>query len=65
MEADATFIRAYGIVELNAVADIVLHFAGIVNPGDAERYDAVGLYHALDDFIFFKLGMTVVDVGYG
>ena len=62
MEADAAFVRADGVVELHAVADIVLHFTFVVNPCDAEGYDAVGFDHALDNFVTLEFGMLVVDI---
>ena len=64
VETDAAFVRADSVVELHAVADVVLHFAFVVDPGHAESDDAVGLDHALDDFCFFKFRMLVVDVLY-
>ena len=64
VETDAAFVRADGVVELHAVADVVLHFALVVKPGDAEGDDAVGLDHALDDFVAFEFGVLVVDVFY-
>lgn len=62
METDAAFVRADGIVELYAIADIVLNLALVVDPGHTEGDDAVRLDHALDDFCFFKFRMLVVDV---
>ena len=64
METDAALVRANGIVELNAVADVVLHFALVVNPGDAEGEDAVRLNHALYDASFLELRVLVVDFFY-
>ncbi len=64
MESDAAFIRAYGVVELYAIADICLHFAFVVNPCDAECDNAVGFDHSFDYFCFLKLGVLVVYVGY-
>ncbi len=65
VEADTPLVRADSVVELHAVADVVLDLAVVVNPGDAERYDAVRLDHALDDAVLLELGMLVVDVGNG
>ena len=64
VETDAALVRANGIVELNAVADVVLHFALVVNPGDAEGEDAVRLNHALYDASFLELRVLVVDFFY-
>ena len=62
METDTALVGADGVVELNAIADIVLNFTFVVHPGNAESEDAVGLYHTLDDAGFFKLGVLVVYV---
>ncbi len=62
METDSAFVRADGVVELHAVADVVLNFAVVVEPCHTEGDDAVGFDHALDDAVSFKLGVTVVDV---
>ncbi len=64
METDAALVGTDGIVKLYAITNIVLHLATVVDPGHAECDDAVGLYHALDDFCFFKFGMLVVNVLY-
>ena len=64
VETDAAFVRADGIVELHAVADVVLHFAFVVEPCYAESDDAVGLDHAFYDFVAFEFGMLVVDFFY-
>ena len=60
MEADAALVRADGVVELYAIADVVLHLAAVIDPCDTESDDAVGLDHALDDLGFLKLGMLVI-----
>ena len=64
METDTAFVRADGVVELNAVAEVVLDFALIVDPSYTESVDAIGFNHTFDDFIFLELGMLVVDVLY-
>ena len=64
METDTTLVRADGVVELYAVADVVLNFSLVVNPGHAECEDAVGLDHALYDAGLLPLGMLVVYVFY-
>ncbi len=60
----AALVRAYGLVELHAVAEVGLHFAAVVDPCNAERQDAVRFHHALDDFRLFKFGVLVVDVSH-
>ncbi|CDE58517.1 uncharacterized protein BN799_00556 [Prevotella sp. CAG:873] len=62
METDTAFIRAYSVVELYAVAYIVLDFALIINPSNAEGEDTVRLDHALYDFIALEFGVLVVDL---
>ncbi len=64
METYAALVRADGVVELYAIADVVLHLAAVVNPRYAECDDAVRLDHALNDFCFFEFRMLVVDVLY-
>lgn len=64
METDTAFIRTDSVVKLNAVADVVLNFAFVIDPSDAESHDTVRLDHTFDDFGFFKLRMLVVDVLY-
>ena len=65
METDAALVGADGVVELNAVADVVLHLALVVEPGHAEGHDTVGLDHAFHYFIALEFRMLVVDVLYG
>lgn len=62
METNAAFIRADGIVELHAIAEVVLNLALIVNPCHTESYDAVGFNHSFDNLVAFELGMLVVDL---
>ena len=61
MEAQASLVRTYGAVELDAVARVGLHLSLIVHPGNAEGEDAVRLHHPLDDFRTLELRMTVVN----
>ena len=61
MEAEATFVRADRVVELDTVTQVYVHFALVVDPGHTESEDAIGLDKALDDFRFLKLWMLVVD----
>ena len=62
METDASFVRADGIVELHAVADIVLNFAFVVDPCHAECDNAVGFDHAFDYLVTFEFRMLVIHV---
>ncbi len=61
METDAPFVRADGIVELHTIADVVLHFAFVVDPGHAESDDAVRFDHPLDDAVALEFGVAVID----
>ena len=60
MESNAAFVRADGIVELYAVAQVYLYVAVIVYPGYFEGNDSVGFDKPLDQFGFFELGVLVV-----
>ena len=64
METDTALVRADSVVELHAVAEVVLYLALVVDPGYTEGYDTVGLDHTLYNFIAFEFGMLVVDVLY-
>ena len=57
METDTALVGAYRVVELHAVAYVVLNFALVVDPAYTECEDAVRFDHALDDFGFFKFRM--------
>ena len=60
VESNAAFVRADGIVELYAVAQVYLYVAVIVYPGYFEGNDSVGFDKPLDQFGFFELGVLVV-----
>ncbi len=64
METDTAFVGANSVVELYAIAYVVLYFALVVNPGDAESEDTVGLYHTFDQTCFLELGVLVVNLFY-
>ena len=64
MEADTSLVRANGVVELYAIADVILNFALVVNPCYTEGDNTVGLYHALYDFVALEFGMLVVYLFY-
>ena len=60
MEAQATFVRANGIVVLDAIAHVGLYVALVVNPVDAELNDTVGDAQPLNEIGAVKLRMFVV-----
>ncbi len=62
VEAQTALVGANGAVELHAVADVHLHLALVVDPGHAERDDALRLHEALHYLGLFKLGVLVVYV---
>ena len=62
MEANATLVRANGIVELYAITDIGLHFAVVISPCHTECQNTVRFDQTFDDACFFKFGMLVVDI---
>ena len=62
MEAQTALVRTDGAVELYAVAQVHLYLALVVDPGHAERDDALGFHDALYDFGLLELGVLVVDV---
>ena len=64
VEADTALVRADGVVELYAVADVVLHLALVVEPGYTESDDTVGFDHTFDYLVAFKFGVLVVHVLY-
>ena len=61
MEAQAALVRSDSGVELDAVAAVDLDLAVVVNPGNAESDDALGLYKALDEACLLPLGVLVND----
>ena len=62
METQTALVGADGTVELNAVADVDLHLALVVDPRHAESGDALRLYDALNDLGFLELRVLVVDI---
>ena len=58
--ADTAFVRANGIVVLDAVAHIGLNVALVVNPSHAELDDAIGYAETLYQVCTLKLGVLVV-----
>ena len=61
VEAHAALVGADGAVHLDAVALVELELALVVDPGDAEQDDALGLGHALEDLGLAVLGALVED----
>ncbi len=64
METDTTLVGTYGVVELYAIADIVLNLTLVVNPGHTESEDTVGFNHSFDNLRFLELRMLVVNFFY-
>ena len=62
VEPQSALVRAYGAVELHAVADVHLYLAVVVYPWHAELMHALGLYDALNNLGFLKLRMLIVDI---
>ena len=62
MESQSALIGADGTVELDAVAQVHLYLALVVNPGYAERDDALRFHDALDNFRLLELRMLVIDI---
>ncbi len=63
MEADTTFVRTDGVVELHTIAEVGVHLAVVVNPVHTESENTVRLNHAFDNLVFLELRMLVVDIG--
>ena len=61
MEAQAALVRSDSGVELYAVAAVDLDLAVVVDPGNAEGNNALGLYETLDDGVLLPLGVLVND----
>ena len=59
VKAQAALVRSNGRVELDAVAAIDLDLALVVDPGDTEHDDALGLDEALKQGSLLVLGMGV------
>ena len=60
VETQTALVRADRAVELNAITEVGLHFARIVNPRHTEREDPVRLDHPLDDLCLLEFRMLVV-----
>ena len=62
MEAETSLVGTDSAVELDTVSQVGLDLTVVVNPGNAESEDPVGLYDSLDDLCLFELRMLVVDI---
>ena len=62
METEPALVGADGAVELDAVAGVGLHRSLIINPGHAERKDAVRFDHSLDNLCLLEFGMLVIHI---
>ena len=62
METQSALVGTDCRVELDAVAQVHLYFALVVDPGHAEGDDALGFHDALHNLRFLKLRVLVVDV---
>ena len=62
MEAQAALVGADRGVELHTVATVDLNLAVVIDPGNAEDDDALGLDEALHEAGFFPLGVLVDDM---
>ena len=60
METQSAFVWADSAVELNAVTDVHLYLALVVNPGHTECGDTLWFHNALYNLGFFKLRVLVV-----
>ena len=62
MEAQTALVGADRGVELHTVATVDLNLAVVIDPGNAEHDDALGLDEALHKAGFFPLGVLVDDM---
>ena len=60
METQTALVGADGVVELDAVAGVDLHFALVVDPYHLEGEHAVGLHDALGNAVGLEFGVLVV-----
>ena len=62
METQSTLVGADGAVELYTIAQVHLYLALVVDPGNAERDDALRFNDSFYNLRFLELRMLVVDV---
>ena len=61
VEAETSLVGADCAIELHTVAEVRLHFAFVVDPGDTESEDTVGLDHPLHNLRLLEFGMLIVN----
>ena len=62
METKTSLIRSDRTVELDAVAEVCLNLAVVIDPGHTEREDSVRLDKSLDDLCLLELRVLVVNL---
>ena len=62
METQTALVRANGTVELHTIANVHLNLALVVDPGNAERGDALWLHDTLHNLSLLKFGVLIVHV---
>ncbi|MPN34945.1 hypothetical protein SDC9_182439 [bioreactor metagenome] len=65
MKTQTSLVWANGIVELNSVTKIHLHFPFIIDPWHLKCKDTIRLNKAFGNFGLFKLGMLIVHINNG
>ena len=60
MEAETSLVGADSGVELNPVAEVGLNLTLVVNPGNPECEDTVGLYDPFYDLSLLELGLSTI-----
>ena len=67
VKADAPFVGANRVVELDPVATVDLDLAIVVSPGNPERHDPVRLHHSVEHFDFgiHRVGMDERNYSFG
>lgn len=61
MEAQAAFVGADGVVELNAVASVDLGISLVIDPGNAEHDLSVGFNHAKQNTIVQEFRLLILN----
>ena len=60
MITDTAFVRANGVIVLNAITHVCLNVTLVVDPCNAELQYAIGDAKTLNEVALFKLGVLVV-----